>query len=618
MSDEAMRLRLVTREQAGGPALAEAVRSSEGLLDTPGERDHIVRFYQDEELLYRAVVQFVAAGLAAEEPVVIVATEAHRTAFVQRLRRQGIAVDAAVSSGRITLLDARETLARFMVGDDPKWDRFAAAIGPVLDRCRAGRTDVRVRVYGEMVDVLWRAGNRVAAIRLEEFWNELARQQSFALLCAYHMGNFYKAGDGEGFDDVCRLHSHVIAASSDQVRALEAELEERRQLEGALRQALQQKKVSENAAEERSLEDAERMRLLIDSVEEYAIFMLDPQGHVSSWNPGAQRIKGYRADEIIGQHFSRFYPPEEIGKCAVELEVAARDGRFEDEGWRVRKDGTRFWANVVIHRVLDRDGRLVGFAKVTRDLTHRRQLEEERVARAALERALAEQKKQEELREQLIGIVGHDLRTPLSSIVMGAGMMLKRGTLSENDAKTMARIARSADRMAKIISQLLDFTRARLGGGIRIDARPMDLAEVCSEVISELETANPDRTIRIAADGDTRGTWDRDRLSQVVQNLVGNALQHGAAHGAVDVSVAGEGDSVVLSVHNEGPAISPALLPIIFDPFRRQNNATRKTEGLGLGLYICREMVRAHGGDISVRSAEGTGTAFTVTVPRRR
>src|SRR5207248_3673936 len=125
---------------------------------------------------------------------------------------------------------------------------------------------------------------------------------------------------------------------------------------------------------------------------EYAIFMLDPYGRVSSWNPGAERIKGYRADEIIGQHFSRFYPPEDAGKCDMELEVAARDGRFEDEGWRVCKDGTRFWANVVISRMLDRDGRLIGFAKVTRDLTHRRQLEEERVARAALERALAEQK----------------------------------------------------------------------------------------------------------------------------------------------------------------------------------------------------------------------------------
>src|SRR5690348_13984448 len=178
MSDDAARLRLVRREQAGEPALAEAAPQGEGLLDTPGERDHLVRFYEDEDFLVRAVGQFISGGLVRDEPVLLVATEAHRNAFVQRLRRNGIAVDAAIAAGQITMLDAEETLTRFMVGDQPKWDRFAATIGPVLDRCRAGRTDTRVRVFGEMVDLLWRAGNRVAAIRLEEYWNELARQQS--------------------------------------------------------------------------------------------------------------------------------------------------------------------------------------------------------------------------------------------------------------------------------------------------------------------------------------------------------------------------------------------------------------------------------------------------------
>jgi signal transduction histidine kinase len=273
---------------------------------------------------------------------------------------------------------------------------------------------------------------------------------------------------------------------------------------------------------------------------------------------------------------------------------------------------------VVISRVLDRDSRLVGFAKITRDLSQRRQLENERVARAALERALFEQKKQEELREQLIGIVGHDLRTPLSSVVMGAGLMLKRGTLSETDARTTARIARSADRMAKIIAQLLDFTRARLGGGIRIEPRPMDLAEVCNEVITEIETAHPDRSVRLRAEGDTRGTWDRDRLSQVVQNLLGNAIEHGAGGGPIEVEIDGiAAESVVLRVHNEGAPIAPALLPLIFDPFRRQNSPARRSEGLGLGLFICREMIRAHRGEIAVQSGEGTGTTFTVTVPRK-
>src|SRR5262249_5691653 len=162
-----------------------------------------------------------------------------------------------------------------------------------------------------------------------------------------------------------------------------------------------------------------------------------------------------------------------------------------------------------ISRMLDGDGKLVGFAKVTRDLTHRRQLENERVARAALERELKEQQDVQQLREQLIGIVGHDLRAPLSAIAMGSAMMLKRCMLSAADAKVTARIARSADRMSKIISQLLDFTRARLGGGISVVARPVELKEVCAEVISETEMAQPERTVRLTVNGNTRGSWDK-------------------------------------------------------------------------------------------------------------
>ena len=144
----------------------------------------------------------------------------------------------------------------------------------------------------------------------------------------------------------------------------------------------------------------ERFKLLVGSIRDYAIFMLDPKGHVLTWNAGAERFKGYRADEIIGQHFSRFYPPEALERRLPEheLQVASKTGVFEDEGWRVRKDGSLFWANVVTTAMRDGEGKLVGFAKVTRDLTQRRQLESERLARATVEAQLAEKAKTEELR----------------------------------------------------------------------------------------------------------------------------------------------------------------------------------------------------------------------------
>jgi PAS domain S-box-containing protein len=620
MSDEATILRLPpSREQSSQPVLAEARPWSEGLLDKPSAGDHIVHFYEDEGFLLDTVAHFAAAGLAAGEPVLIVATQSHRSAFAQRLSRNGANLDAALASGQLKMLDARETLTSFMVGDEPDWDRFCAAIGPVLETCRTGRAGARVRVFGEMVDLLWRAGNRVAAVRLEELWNGLAGLHCFTLLCAYSMGNFYMPGEGELFDKVCGRHSHVIPPdnSSARVRSLETELEERRQLEGALRGVLVKRAGAVNAMEEKSAQEAERFRLLVESVEDYAIFMLDPHGRVSSWNMGAERIKGYRADEIIGQHFSRFHPPEDAGKCEMELETAAREGRFEDEGWRVRKDGTRFWANVVISRMLDRDRKLVGFAKVTRDLSHRKQLEEERVTRASLERALAEQKKIEELREQLIAIVGHDLRTPLTSVVAGAEIMLKRGMLSEADARVTALLARSADRMTKIISQLLDFTRARLAGGMSVERRPADLAEICAQVVTEVQMANPDRALIFQADDDTRGLWDRGRLAQVASNLIANAIQHGGPGSPIDVRVRDCGQAVSLAVHNQGPPVPAELLPSIFDPFRRgRGHPTSKAEGLGLGLFIVREMVRAHHGEVAARSTEAEGTTFTIRLPR--
>jgi PAS domain S-box-containing protein len=604
-------------EQSTQPLLAEAKAWQDRLLQKPSTGDHVVQFYEDDEFLVDAVAHFVAAGLAADEPIVIVATEPHREAFVQRLRRNGSDVDVAVASGQMIMLDAKQTLLRFMVDDEPDWNRFRATIAPALERCRGTRSGARVRVFGEMVDLLWRAGNRVAAIRLEELWNDLARQQSFTLLCAYAMANFFMPGDLELFDKVRGRHSHVVPGdgAGRSVRSLEAELDQRKQLEGALRDAIRKRAVTAGATEEISTRNAERFRVLVESVKDYAIFMLDAGGRVTSWNIGAERIKGYRAEEIIGQHFSRFYPLEDVGKCEMELEVAAREGRFEDEGWRVRKDGTRFWANVVISRMLDSDGGLIGFAKVTRDLSQRRQLEDERVARASLEQVLAEQKKTEQLREQLIGIVGHDLRSPLSSITTGVAVMLKRGMLSPPDAKVAARIARSGDRMSNIITQLLDFTRTRLGGGIPVDPKPIDLAEICTEVIDEMESAHPDRTLLFAADGDSRGVWDRVRIAQVVSNLITNAIKYGKRDAAIAVEVGGEDDRVTLSVHNEGPPIAAEFLPTIFEPFRRQHNAAARGEGLGLGLYICREMVRAHGGEISVQS-DGTGTTFTVGLPR--
>ena len=244
----------------------------------------------------------------------------------------------------------------------------------------------------------------------------------------------------------------------------------------------------------RAEEDARRFRLLVDSVRDYAIFMLDPGGYVQTWNLGAERIKGYRADEIIGKHFSTFYPPEVAasGKCEYELEVAVNEGRFEEEGWRIRKDGSRMWANVTITALRDPDGSVLGFAKVTRDLTERRQAEENERALAAERAAVAEKARIQEFQERFLGILGHDLRNPLASIDMGAAI-LHQQIADPKMLRVIGRMQSSSLRMSRMIEQILDLTRSRLADGLQLRPEPTDLCATITGIVEELRTAYPGR-----------------------------------------------------------------------------------------------------------------------------
>jgi PAS domain S-box-containing protein len=355
----------------------------------------------------------------------------------------------------------------------------------------------------------------------------------------------------------------------------------------------------------------------VESVKDYAIFMLDRGGHVSSWNAGAERTKGYRAEEIIGRHFSTFYPPEDVasGKCEHELEEAARVGRFEDEGWRIRKDGSRFWANVVITALHAPDGALLGFAKVTRDLTERRAAEENLRALAAERAALAEKTRIQEFQERFLAILGHDLRNPLASIDTGAGI-LRRLTTEPNMIRIIDRMRASSLRMSRMITQILDLARIRLARGLELTFEPGDLRDAIVRIVEELRTANPSRAIDLRSPP-LPGLWDRDRLEQVFSNLIGNALSHGDPARPVTVQAQVAGEEVRVDVHNHGDPIPEQVQPTLFNPFRRgeRDSRTRDTSGLGLGLYISREVALAHGGTLSVHSSAAEGTTFQVILP---
>lgn len=367
--------------------------------------------------------------------------------------------------------------------------------------------------------------------------------------------------------------------------------------------------------------DPEQFRLLVASVRDYAIFMLDPGGHIATWNLGAERIKGYAAGDVIGRHFSIFYPPEDVaaGKPAWELTEAARLGRFEDEGWRLRKDGSAFWANVVITALRGEDGALRGFGKVTRDLTSRREAEATALRLAAEQAARFEAEKTEQYQRDLLAVLGHDLRNCLSVIVTAAEM--NRMQASEEKIRRRAgQVVSTAKRMRQIIHSVIDYTHAQRTG-IPIDAREgADFHAVCERVLQEFRLLHPARRIDYEGEGNPVGTWDQGRLEQLVQNLVGNALRYGSSDTPVLVRWGRDGDradgDLLLTVHNEGRPIPPDLVPHVFEPFRSGQHRTAFEErSMGLGLFIVREIARAHGGDVSVRSAAEHGTTFTVRLP---
>jgi hypothetical protein len=367
--------------------------------------------------------------------------------------------------------------------------------------------------------------------------------------------------------------------------------------------------------EERLRQSEARFRMLVENIRDYAIFMMDPGGHIASWNKGAERIKGYRAEDILGKHFSTFYPPEEVarGKPQWELEVATREGRFEEEGWRVRKDGTRFWANVVITALFDETGTLRGFGKVTRDVTHRRQAEEAR----ELERL----REAVRTRDEFLSVASHELKTPLTPLQLKLTAMLRAIELHPEAPLSAERVARDLDlarrqvhKLADLIEDMLDVSRISVGK-LHLNPEPLDLAPLVREVVIRYtpQAAQAGCSVEVEAAAPVEGTWDRRRLEQVVTNLLANALKYGAGK-PVHMRVGVEAGQAVLTVRDEGIGISPEHQPHIFERFVRAVSE-RNYSGMGLGLFITREIVHAHGGTLGVQSELGKGALFTVTLP---
>jgi hypothetical protein len=419
-------------------------------------------------------------------------------------------------------------------------------------------------------------------------------------------------------------------------------------------------KVTRDLSERRRAEEAlrqseQRFRLLVQGVRDYAIFLLDPSGRVATWNEGAERIKGWSQEEILGQHFSRFYTAEDIadGKPPRELEIATREGQYGEEGWRVRKDGTLLWANVLITALRDEDGTLVGFAKVTRDLTERRKAEERALAnmrrlaaeeaarqmaeeRARELRSLAEQlhrqaaelevrsREAEEANKakgQFLAAMSHELRTPLNAIGGYAALMAMEisGPVTAQQREQLERIRRSQQHLLGIINDILNFSRVE-AGHLEYHIGPVPLEAVVQPVAEMIAPQAGEKQIRLdvsCCGPDLVARADRPKLEQILLNLLSNAVKFTDAGGTIGVSARIVGETVALAVTDTGIGIPPEQQAAVFEPFVQVGRSlSNLREGTGLGLAISRDLARAMGGELTVESVVGQGSTFTLVLPK--
>jgi PAS domain S-box-containing protein len=381
---------------------------------------------------------------------------------------------------------------------------------------------------------------------------------------------------------------------------------------------------------ERALRDSERrFQILVEGVKDYAIFLLDTEGFISSWNEGAQRIKQYTADEIIGRHFSIFYPPRDVAarKPWNELELAASGGRFEEEGWRLRKDGRRFWANVLITALHGPDGRLQGFAKVTRDMTERRR--QQRRIEAMRRREVVKLREHahrmaelETAKTEFLRLASHELRGPMA-VIRGYLSMLDQGAVGDlsAEAQRVVRILLAKSEEANdMVDQLLEAARLE-EDRLRLHLERTDLRHVVAAAADRIRPllSEHHRLEVVLPETPLVADVDRERLRTVMSNLLDNARKYSPRGGLIRCAVGEDRDAgrIVIEVMDQGMGIAGEVMPRLFSRFGRLVTPENShIPGTGLGLFLSRELVRRHGGEITATSEPGRGSTFRLSLPR--
>ena len=568
------------------------------------QQAHIVQFYEDDDFLVTEVSRFIGTALGSGDCGILIATKAHRDGVAQRLASLGLDTSVAIAQGRYVTLDAAETLAKFMIGGQPDLERFNSVIGEVIVRVKKNVGErARVAAFGEMVALLWAEGMKDAAIRLEQLWNSLADTHSFSLLCAYPMKGFSQGSHSEPFLKICQEHSSVLPAESYMTLIAE---EERRRAVAHLQQQAQA--LGSEAALRQS---EERFRLLVEGVQDYAIYSLDPQGVITSWNSGARRIKGYMAEEVVGRHFSSFYTPEDVerGLPAKVLQIAREEGHYQGEGWRIRKDGSKFWSNVVITPLRDGTGNLIGFSKITRDVTERKALMD-RVQQHAEEL----EKTQQSLRRlsgQLLQVQDDERRRLARELHDSAGQIL--AALNMNLESLQGAIK---DQIAPILNQ-------RLAESIRLTNQVIKETRTLSYLLHPplldeaglrdalhwfiggfMERSGIQTELEISPDFSRLPRELEITIFRIIQEALTNIHRHSGSPKA-SIRLALHLNEVFLTITDQGKGIQSEVTPA---------EEPRRSKKLGVGIAGMRERVLQLGGLFEI-AAGNPGTIVKAVFP---
>jgi signal transduction histidine kinase/ActR/RegA family two-component response regulator len=641
------------------------------------ELDHFVQFYETDTFLLDSLAAFAGTALEKGEAVIIVATEAHRNALEERLEARGLDVASAMATGLYVSLDASETLSRLMVDGCPDPALFKEVIGGIIKQVAEGRPSVKI--FGEMVALLWAEGKHAEAISLEGLWNELRETHRFSLLCGYPMNGFGGESMADPLHSVCSQHSSMVPAESytslndagerlraiillqQKARLLEAEIAERKEAEANLRSVKDELEIQ--------VEDLRRLHemsvglthtldveLVLKEVLRAAMEVQHTDMGLLSLCDSERGGLGLKVQSGFDPEFLKQieWVPPGGGACGTSYEQRRRvivEDVEVDPVFALYREAARLAGFRACHStpLITRSGNIIGvlsvhfrqprrpseretrlmdlYAQMAADIIDNAQLHsqvqhelEERkqlLVREQLARTEAESANR--LKDEFLATVSHELRTPLTAI-LGWSHMLRHNRLSEDASKRAIKtIERNAKTQAQLIEDILDVSRV-ITGNLRLNVEQVDAAAIINAAIDSVQLAADSKDIRLEVTFDPSARHiqgDASRLQQVVWNLLSNAIKFTPSGGQVRLRLERAASYVQIKVSDTGQGINPEFLPFIFDRFRQADgSSTRRQGGLGLGLAIVRHLVELHGGTVRAEShGEGHGSTFTVRLP---